>query len=65
MASITFRITASMGWVGYLESMVNKDKHRTERPPRMPEGECENGLVESNWLGVGTFGEPLIQSGNL
>jgi len=28
----------------------------------MPEGECENGLVESNWLGVGTCGEPLIHT---
>jgi hypothetical protein len=62
MASITSRITASMGWVGYLRSRANKVKHRTEGPPRMPEGECENELVESNWLGVGTCGEPLIHT---
>ena len=59
MASIIFRIITSTGWVGYPERMANKDKHRTERPPRMSAGECKDGLVESNRLGVGTCDERL------
>ena len=39
--------------------MANKDKQRTEKPPRMFAGECENRLVESTWLEVRTCGKPL------
>lgn len=59
MASIIFGIITSTGWVGYFERMANKNKHRTEGPPRMSAGEFEDGLVVSNWLGVRTCDEPL------